>query len=241
MTESADPKAPGKFRVHSHVHTRRSVDSWLRPERIVAFARAADIDVVIVTDHDDPQGSLDCQILAADSGPLFPMAAEYKSTSGDVIAAFLTSAIVSRDPLGIIDETHAQGGLVILPHPFRQSHFADGVFEQVDLIEVFNSRCTDEENARALQTAQALGKPMIVGPDAHLARELGLALNELDASKHSDPITLLLSARREFIMRKTTKRWFRQSQMIRATREVRPVSFAKSLIRWVQAGPRQTP
>ncbi len=239
MTDSSDANCERELRVLFHVHTRRSFDAWITPRQILTHAVNSAIDVVIVTDHDTHLGSLDCQELAGGSGSTFPMAAEYRSSAGDMIAAYISLPITTRDPLGIIDETHAQGGIVILPHPFKHSRFADAVFERADLIEVFNARCSDSQNSRARATAESLNKAMIAGSDAHLQSELGLALNRL--TRGLDSKATLLSAERKFETSKTTLRSIRKSQMLKAIRKVQPVTFAKSAVRWIQAHPTDTP
>ena len=223
------------LRLLSHVHTRRSADAWMTPKQIVEFARAAKIDVVLVTDHDTHMGSIDCQRLAGDQGPRFPISVEYRSSQGDMIATLLAGPIKSRDPRGIIAETHEQGGLVILPHPYKNSQFADEVFELADLIEVYNARSSDEQNSRAAATAKALNKPTLVSPDAHLYSELGLALNELSVAEGSDLRDALLQSERRFVTGKTTMRTIHKSQMLKSMRRLQPIRFAKGMIRWFQA------
>ena len=228
------------LRLLFHVHTRRSLDGWIKPEQIVRFAEQNGLGAVIVTDHHTHLGSQDCASLSAGSVE-FPLSAEYRSTAGDVVCAFLTGPVTSREPLEMIAETHAQEGIVILPHPYKGSRFADAVFEQADVIEVFNARCSDEDNARARATAEALGKPMIAGADAHTFAELGLVVNEFEVPEPADWRSVLLTAPRTFRTAKTTVRTIRKSQMVKATRQMRPVKFAKNLIRWMQASPDQTP
>ena len=224
-----------------HVHTRYSFDSWLSPRRIIASARAAGLDAVVVTDHDTHLGSLTCARLAAERGPLFPAAAEYKSTAGDMISVFLTKAITTREPLGIIEETHAQGGLVVLPHPFKNARFADAVFEQCDLIETFNARTSDTDNARAEEAARSLGKPTIAGADAHLARELGFVINEFDVPPDWPWKRVLLTGSRSAVTTKTTLRNLRLSQMIKSCRSVQPIRFANHAARWLLASASDQP
>lgn len=239
MSDAFTPKVKSELRVLCHVHTRRSSDAWITPQQILSHATARAIDLVIVTDHNTHMGSVDCRALAGNSGPTFPMAAEYRSTSGDMIAAFLTSPITSRDPLGILNEAHAQGAIVILPHPFKHSRFSDAVFEQTDLIEVFNARCTDSQNNRARAIAETLNKATIVGPDAHFQEELGLALNRL--AQEPDLKKALLTTERSFDTSKTTLRSIRKSQMLKAVRKAQPIAFGKGLVRWMQANPTDTP
>lgn len=240
MTESLYQDRVRPARVLSHVHTRRSHDAWITPAQIVRYAREADIDVVLVTDHNTHWGSLDCQRVAETGGPVFPMCAEYRSLAGDIIAAFLKSPIPTHDPMGIIEEAHTQGGLVILPHPFKGSCFSDDVFESADIIETFNPRCTHEQNRRAEDTARQLGKPALAGSDAHFVAELGLTLNTFE-NRGGDLQKLLLTGARSFHTDYTTRRRIRRSQMLKSVRRAQPLAFAKNVVRWLQAGRSETP
>lgn len=231
-----------RHRLLFHVHTRRSFDSNLTPQQIVDFARRHKFDAVIVTDHNTHLGSWDCAQVAGDDGPRFPLAAEYKSTSGDMIAVFIFRPIAARDPIGIIDETHAQGGLVILPHPFRYSRFSREVFERCDLIETFNARTSDDDNRRAADLARELQKPALAGPDAHLHGELKLAINEYHVPGDWDWKRTLLEGQARTRTAKTTVCSVRTSQMIHACRRGKPILLAKSAIRWIMTpGTRTVP
>jgi len=242
MTPSANQIPDiSRRRLLFHVHTRRSFDSNMEPESIVAFARTHQIDLVIVSDHDDHRGAETCAGLVTGAGPLFPLAAEYKSTMGDMIAMFITKPIRARDPLGIIEETHAQGGLVVLPHPFKFSRFSDEVFARSDLIETFNARTSDKRNALARDVARRLNKPTVAGVDAHLQRELGLVVNEFEAPDDWDWRRVLLEAPRSAVQEKTTLRNIRTSAMISAIKRRRPRRFVKHLVRWIQASSTATP
>jgi len=56
----------------------------------------------------------------------------------------------------------------------------EAIVDQVDAIEVFNSRCLNpEDNQRALEFAQLHDKLMTVGSDAHTRREYGRALTHV--------------------------------------------------------------
>ena len=241
MTDATDNITTQKRRLLFHVHTFNSFDSWMTPEAIVAFARDNMIDMVVVSDHDDQRGARLCAELAGSDGPAFPIAAEYKSTQGDMISMFVTEPITTRDPYGIIEETHAQGGLVALPHPYKFSHFDDAIFELADVIEVFNARTSDKRNARAEVTATRLNKPTIAGVDAHLQRELGLVINEYDAPPDWDWRRVLLEAPRSAILEKTTLRNIRASAMISAIKRRRPKRLVKNIVRWILASSVATP
>src|SRR5215472_1515818 len=139
------------FRCLFHVHTRCSFDSLLSPRKIVSRAREMRVDVLIVTDHNTIQGSLDVRALANGNPPIVITAAEYQSEKGDIVGLFLQEEIRSRRSDEIIQQIRAQGGVVVLPHPYKGHKLDDELLAGVDLIETHNARCTDSDNERAEQ------------------------------------------------------------------------------------------
>jgi len=166
------------FRCLFHLHTHCSLDSFLSPGKIVRKAREMRVDVLIVTDHGTIQGSLDVRALANGNPPVVVTAAEYQSEKGDIIGLFLKEEIRSRRSEEIIQQVHAQGGFVVLPHPFKAHLLDDSLLSGVDLIEVYNARCSESDNARAKQLAEQWERPFLAGADAHCSLEIGVALNE---------------------------------------------------------------
>lgn len=136
------------------------------------------IDVLIVTDHNTIQGSRDAQILSRGNPSTVVTAAEYQSEKGDIIGLFLKEEIYSRRSGEIIRQIHAQGGLVVLPHPYKGHMLDDELLKSADLIESYNARCSESDNARAHQLAQEWNRPFLAGADAHCSLEIGAALNE---------------------------------------------------------------
>lgn len=166
------------FRCLFHIHTRCSFDSILSPAKIIARARQMRIDVLIVTDHNTIQGSRDAQSLAGGRPPMVVTAAEYQSEKGDIIGLFLKEEIRSRRSQEIIQQIHAQGGLVVLPHPYKGHALDEELLEGADLIESYNARCSESDNARAQKLAEESHRPFLAGADAHCSLEIGAAVNE---------------------------------------------------------------
>jgi predicted metal-dependent phosphoesterase TrpH len=234
------------FRCLFHVHTRHSFDSLLSPSTILAKAHELQIGALIVTDHDTLDGSLETKRLSQDSPALVVVAAEYKSEKGDIIGLFLKEEIRSRDSNVIVQEIHKQGGLVVLPHPFKAHKLDEPLLSSVDIIETHNSRCFPEENRLALQLAQERKLPGIAGADAHCAAELGTAINEysVDQPKNEDELrSLLLSAPRRALAAKSSPLFRPYSQMIKAVKTKNPGLFlyqAKRLVLTLARGERQS-
>jgi hypothetical protein len=216
------------FRCLFHVHTRCSFDSVLSPRKILAKARGMQVDVVIVTDHCTIQGSLDVQGLARGSSPMVVIAAEYQSEKGDIIGLFLKEEIRSRCSGEIIQQIHAQGGIVVLPHPYKGHLLDDELISGVDVIETYNGRCSPRENEQAAKLAQDWNRPYLAGADAHCASEIGAAVNEFLSEaplNEGDLREYLLRSSRSILTRATSPVWRPYSQVIKAVKTRNPRLF----------------
>jgi predicted metal-dependent phosphoesterase TrpH len=107
--------------VDLHVHTSASFDSLASPESQVKAAAARGLTHLAITDHDTIEGALAARAYVAREGLDFGILVgqEVRTSSGDLIAVFLTEAIESGlAPADAIAAIRAQGGLVGIPHPF---------------------------------------------------------------------------------------------------------------------------
>jgi predicted metal-dependent phosphoesterase TrpH len=154
-----------------HFHSSCSYDSVTRPDTIIAAARKYEWDFVILTDHGTIRGSqaLRKRIEECGSDLIAPMAAEYRTEYGDVIAAFIQTDIVESGLDSFVAEVRKQNGLILLPHPYVGHEEIDLLAQHADLIEVFNARIPAKENARAAELVERTGKPCYHSADAHLA------------------------------------------------------------------------
>jgi len=207
------------FRCLSHVHTHHSLDSLLSPARIIAAARELGADVLIVTDHETLTGSLAVRELANGNPRFVPAAAEYRTDKGDLIGVFLQSEVKEKRAEAVADQIHEQGGLVILPHPFKAHVLDASLLSRVDIIETYNARCSAKENASADELAATHGLPAIAGADAHCAGELHATLNVLEGETPSDQEQLrqaLLHASRSWNIRAVSGVYRPISQIVKA-------------------------
>ena len=187
-----------------HVHTRHSFDSPTDPVALARRAVDLGIDVLAVTDHDTWQGSVDTREAAAKLGlPLtVVLGSEFSTEQGDVIGLFLTHDLSERNAPRLCEAIRAQGGLVLLPHPYKWHRLDDALLERVDLVEVYNGHTGRADNTRALELARDRALPELVGPDAHLIEELGLARVVFEGARPADDAGLkdaLLHAERTFV------------------------------------------
>jgi|SRR5208282_3293157 len=204
-----------------HLHTRHSFDSLLSPRKIVARARELKIDALIVTDHNTLKGSLETKRASQGNPPLVILAAEYQSEKGDIIGLFLQKEIQTRESNAIVRQIHEQGGLVVLPHPYKGHKLDDQLLSAVDMVETFNSRCSTEENDRAGQLAEYWKLPGIAGADAHCFPELGSVRNEYSGTcpgNEAELRTLLLNAPRKIVTQRASPLCRPYSQLIKAVK-----------------------
>jgi predicted metal-dependent phosphoesterase TrpH len=186
------------------VHTKNSFDSLIDPVLLAQHAVALGIDVLAVTDHDTWQGALDTREAAQKLGlPLtVVIASEVSTRQGDVIGLFLSRDLREKDAPALCEQIRADGGLVLLPHPYKWHRLDEPLLSRVDLVEVYNGRTGRADNTRATEMARSRNLPELVGPDAHMLNEVGLARVEFEGDKPADDAALkeaLLRAPRRFV------------------------------------------
>lgn len=100
---------------------------------------------------------------------------EVLTNAGDILGLFLNDDIKSFDVFDVITEVKKQGGVSVLPHPFKGHNLdvdeLEDVCRCVDAVEGLNSRCPI--NSLTLEWLRSLGKPITAGSDAHFLREIG--------------------------------------------------------------------
>jgi predicted metal-dependent phosphoesterase TrpH len=168
-----------------HLHSRYSPDGTQDVQNIVRIARKRGLDGIAITDHDTIRGGLEAVRLKAEGIDVI-CGCEVNTDRGDVIGLFLTEEIKARDHVAVIEEIHAQGGIVIVPHPFdslRGSAFwpSDGDAPLIDAIEVINARCVfRRSNAAADRYADRYALARTGSSDAHFGAEIGNACTLID-------------------------------------------------------------
>ena len=178
--------------VEFHCHTNASKDSLLRPQELIAAARAKGIDRLIVTDHNTIAGARLAQQLDPE---LVIVGEEIMTTQGEILAAYVSEEIPAGfSPQETIRRLRDQGAFISVSHPFDKMR-SGGWLEQdlleilplVDAIEVFNSRCMlPRFNREARRFAERHNTPGTVGSDAHAAFEVGRSLMRLEPFEDPD-------------------------------------------------------
>lgn len=167
-----------------HIHSRYSSDSVMDPRKILKIAKSKGFDTVAITDHNTIRGALEAKKFENDIGIQVIIGSEIRTDVGDIIGLKLEREVESRSWDMVISEIKDQGGIVILPHPYRDHTMVNEVAKKVDLIEVWNARCHPEQNKKALELVTSLNYAAIMGSDAHLYSELG------NVRVQSNPVTL---------------------------------------------------
>ena len=173
------------MRVDYHVHTCYSYDCETSLEAVLARAREAGIRCVCVTDHGTMEGALELTRMAPPEIEIV-VGCEFTTDDGShVIGLGLTDMIAEKRILHLSGRIRDQGGLVLLPHPFRRGsgvfrtemrrseHFVRDVLSAADLVECFNGRDTHVNNQRSYRLALDRGLPAVAGSDAHTEAEIG--------------------------------------------------------------------
>jgi len=153
--------------------------------RIISRCLEVGINCIAICDHGTTEGALKTRDIAP-----FPVivAEEILTPHGEIIGMFLEETI----PSGLsvkqtISRIKAQDGLVCLPHPFDifrhsalRSNIIEEIADQIDIVEVFNSRCILARNlATASAFAAKYGIAQSAGSDAHTLGEIGNAYVEM--------------------------------------------------------------
>ncbi|MBQ4544879.1 MAG: PHP domain-containing protein [Oscillospiraceae bacterium] len=171
-----------------HVHTNLSYDSRMTSDELVKAARAAGLSGVATADHNAFRHHRQ-----RENFYIIP-SCEFSTDVGHLVVYFMKEHInesLSRDEYGrfywrdICKAAHDQGALVFLAHPFAPNRpRSKALFEQLDGIEVFNSRVVYSRikgaNSAALRLCRELKKPFSAGSDAHSPGEVGTSYWECD-------------------------------------------------------------
>lgn len=171
-----------RYRGIIHIHSCLSYDSVMKPEMIAKIAEENNLNFIIVTDHETIDGSIAVQniIKKRNLNIEVPLAAEYKTSNGDIIAAFIKKEIINMEFDLFCREVKEQDGLILFPHPFKGHKNVDYIAKNCDMIETFNSRISKEGNNKAMELAIKHNKTKYAGSDSHSIREMTKTILSID-------------------------------------------------------------
>lgn len=146
----AKPPEPDRLRGVMHVHTEHSHDSALSLKQLIDTARKAELDFVVVSDHNTRQGAEEYAQADYPARPLLIFGEEVATTEGHltVIGAPEVPKASSRAQT-VIRWVHDQGGYVFLAHPLSSvTPWRDWGIRDYDGFEIYNFGHTISERNR---------------------------------------------------------------------------------------------
>lgn len=166
------------------------MDGLISFEGLLRAAEAVGLDAVAITDHDTITGALEFAAWVRRCGATLQVIVGEERTLADgshFIGLFLREPIQAVELGEAIREIEAQGGLCLVPHPFRRK---DGLlrngWEPLALLsgrpagfELFSAKCSAAENERARRLLET-GLAPFGGSDAHYECDLGECVNEIE-------------------------------------------------------------
>lgn len=180
------------MRFDLHVHTQYSKDCRVPPLDMARQLKQQGFAGMAITDHDTAAGALKSYDL---SDFLIVPGIEVSTTWGHLLGLGITADVKSRDVATAIDEIHAQGGITVIPHPYRRSSPSIARIEglDVDAVETFNGREFPRQNKKAAALAARHDLPSTGGSDAHQLREAGTGYTIADAETVDDLLACIMA------------------------------------------------
>lgn len=177
-----------------HVHTSvGSACSMLEISDMLREARAAELDGIVVTDHETFRGARLARRWGEELGfPVF-FGVEIRTLEGDCLVYVDEEfdpepyrRAPARELLAAVTDL---GGVMVVAHPFRRSapSLGERVFELDGLstIEVRNGNCSADETALAIEAAESLKLFSTGGSDAHGPGQVGRCYTVFEAEIRS--------------------------------------------------------
>ena len=172
-----------------HIHTTYSDGIMSVPTALEQIARATDLRLIAITDHDQIAGALEARKLARSFSLEVIVGEEVSTADGHMLALFVERWLPPGRPAAeTIAAVHAQGGLCIAAHPFdwlvpsmghaglawRCAGPRTGEWP-LDGVEVFNAAMVFQSgNTVAGELSDGLGLARCGGSDAHSPSTIGL-------------------------------------------------------------------
>jgi len=171
--------------VDFHLHTFFSGDSTISPKIIVdELHMHALIKGAAITDHNTLEGYFQVRKLANIYEDLIILPGiEISTDKGDIIILGVEEKPIYPATLdSTIDFAKENGGVIIIPHPYRSFGVGDLAMNiEAHAIEVLNPTATPKENMMAQKLAKTKNLPGVAGTDAHEPEEMWTVFTEVEA------------------------------------------------------------
>ena len=160
-----------------HIHSYFSPCGYMKPKAILRIAKEKGLNGIAITDHDTMRAYPILKKLNKDKDLEIIPGEEVHTEYGDVLGLYLHKEIKSRKLLEVIDEIKNQGGIIIIPHPYRRMFYSrDYAFKyplsklkgKIDAVETFNSRNFSGNNKLARKDAVKYGFAQVGSSDSHV-------------------------------------------------------------------------
>lgn len=173
------------WNVELHSHTYWSKDCLVRFEDILQVCEARGIDKIAITDHNTAESALALQKIAPTR---VIVGEEIFTTQGELLGYYMQETIPpGLTPQETIKRLREQGAVISVSHPFDKlrkgawkTEDLRAIIDQVDAIEIFNSRCLiPQDNQEARTFAKLHGVLGTAGSDAHTLGEYGRGMLQM--------------------------------------------------------------
>ena len=217
-----------------HFHSEFSMDSVSSIKNIVDEAISEGLNFLILTDHNTIKGSLKLKKYLEQNSIRIKtvIAAEYKTSLGDIIALNIQKEIENMEFEYFIKEVKNQGGILLFPHPYKDHKDVHIIANKVDMIEVFNSRVDRDKNNKAEQLALKFKLNSYASPDAHCINEIKNCIIEFEGNE--DLIDSMINNKISISKKRYTKIFYiYRSQIIKGFKTKNFLLITKQLIKLV--------
>lgn len=169
--------------IELHCHSHASHDGMITPDGLAKAAMRHGLDAVAITDHDTIAGALEFRAwMGRHNIPLEIVIGEERTLEDGchLIGLFLREPLKSGTEREAVDEIRAQGGLSLVPHPFRKDGLCGpnaSMAVAADAWEIHNAKCSHALNEQARKAFAGGGEGIFGGSDAHYEADVGECVN----------------------------------------------------------------
>jgi predicted metal-dependent phosphoesterase TrpH len=172
------------YKIDLHTHSIISRDGGITVAQFEQILTRRLLDCVAITDHNEISLALKLQQQLGDK---IIVGEEISTSDGEMIGLFLKARIIpGQTALQTAKAIHAQGGLVLIPHPletFRkglQKQTLEELHEMIDIVETFNARARFRGKAQEAEAiVSKFGLPSCANSDAHGYYGMGTAFSKV--------------------------------------------------------------
>lgn len=193
--------------VDLHNHTIKSYDGFTTLDELLLACKSRGVDAVAITEHDIVSKTESEMFIK--NGVCIISGCEFTNEFGaHIIGIFIKSSInYGSTTRQILDHIKSEGGMAILPHPFKPGsgylalHGDVSLVDEFDFVEIVNGGFKSKNQIDILKRiASTAGVRMIASSDSHKASHVGLCCTKFSTNRVlTDIRTILKEAKQEDI------------------------------------------